>query len=124
MGRPGGDGERVFGAGLEFRPRVKREEEACCVVGRASLLSSSIDDATMSVSVLQQECTEAVPGIAARYARLEALGFHRGAFQSLMEVWRNATKDVLLARLRVPRSHLGWPPCMLLHWSPPLAASA
>ena len=38
-----------------------------------------------------------------RYARLEALGFHRGAFQSLLEVWRNATKDVLLARLRVPR---------------------
>lgn len=101
--RPGAElvCERVFGAGLEMRRRGS-DEEACCVVERASLLSLSSSSVALSLSALQQECSEAVPDVAARYAKLEALGFHLGAFQSLLEVWRNAGKDVVLGRLRVP----------------------
>ena len=105
--------ERVFGAGLEMRPGSNssggsrgrgRKEAPCCVVGHAACSSERQGVVASSLSALQKECTEAVTGVAERYAQLEALGFHQGAFQSLLEVWRNPSKDVLLARLRVIRA--------------------
>ena len=92
--------EVMSGAGLEFHKTG--DSAVMCTMGQASPVTSITAPALSSLTALRQKCTEAVPGVAERYADLEDMGLHRGQFQTLAEVWRSESKEELLARLKVP----------------------
>ena len=86
--------------GLVFRP-ADDLSRVVCSVGSAGHASGS--PSGESLAAVRERCAEEVSGVADRYADLEVREFHGPQFQTLVQVWRSASKDEMVAKLRVPQ---------------------
>ena len=90
----------IDGRAVQFYP-AGQPARAICSVGQVSHLVEG-SKSTLSLSSTRADCTEEVQGVSKWYAERELRGCHGHHFQTLLQVWQNASRKEVMAKLLRP----------------------